>query len=79
MTRLREGWGRWSRAAVCLAVLAAGGAAQARTYPVIIQGNNEDDLRNLYEDGLLNPEEFDVLNELLNNPLDINKATRGGF
>jgi len=67
--RLRWGLG--------LGLLAAAGSAEARTYPVIIQGNNEDDLRNLYEDGLLNPEEFDVLNELLNNPLDINKATRG--
>ena len=42
-----------------------------------IRSTNEDDLRNLYEDGLIDAEEFEVLNELLNNPIDVNKASRG--
>ncbi len=51
-------------------------AAFARTYPVEIGETNEDELRNLYEDGLLSADEFDTLVELLNNPIDVNKASR---
>ncbi len=50
--------------------------ATARTYPVEIGETNEDELRNLYEDGLLSAGEFDTLLELLNNPIDVNKASR---
>lgn len=50
--------------------------ATARTYPVEIGETNEDELRNLYEDGLLSADEFDTLVELLYNPIDVNKATR---
>jgi hypothetical protein len=64
-------------AAGCVLALLVSGLAEARTYPVPIRSTNEDDLRNLYEDGLLSPEEFDTLLELLNNPIDINKASRG--
>lgn len=68
----------WALGAVgLLGLLLFSGEAAARTYKVPIQAANEDDLRNLYEDGLIDPEEFDILNELLNNPLDVNKATRG--
>lgn len=50
--------------------------ASARVYPVEITETNEDELRNLYEDGLLSADEFDTLVELLYNPVDINKASR---
>jgi hypothetical protein len=50
--------------------------AHARTYPVEIGETNEDELRNLYEDGLLSADEFDTLIELLNNPIDVNRANR---
>jgi hypothetical protein len=50
--------------------------ATARTYPVEIGETNEDELRNLYEDGLLSADEFDTLIELLNNPIDVNRASR---
>jgi len=50
--------------------------ADARTYPVEIGETNEDELRNLYEDGLLSADEFDTLIELLNNPIDVNRASR---
>ncbi len=56
--------------------LLVGAPAFARTYPVEIGETNEDELRNLYEDGLLSADEFDTLVELLYNPIDINKATR---
>ncbi|HCH66131.1 MAG: hypothetical protein CL927_06065 [Deltaproteobacteria bacterium] len=52
------------------------GTAAARTYPVEIGETNEDELRNLYEDGLLSADEFDTLVELLNNPIDVNRASR---
>jgi len=57
-------------------ILAVPGLAGARTYPVEIGETNEDELRNLYEDGLLSADEFDTLIELLNNPVDVNRATR---
>ena len=50
--------------------------ATARTYPVEIGETNEDELRNLYEDGLLSADEFDTLVELLYNPIDVNRASR---
>jgi len=62
--------------ALLTAILAIPGLASARTYPVEIGETNEDELRNLYEDGLLAAEEFDTLIELLNNPIDINRASR---
>ncbi len=58
-------------------LLAWSGDADARVYPVPLLVTNEDDLRNHYEDGLIDDEEFSVLVELLNNPLDLNTATRG--
>lgn len=62
-----------------VALLAFGWSSQAiaRVYPTEILVTNEDELRNLYDDGLLEPEQFDNLVELLYNPLDINSASRG--
>lgn len=63
-------------ALLALATLSAWGNAQARVYatPVIVRG--EEDLRALYEDGLLEDADFETLLELLNNPVDINRARR---
>lgn len=59
------------------ATLLVASDAEARVYPIPLMVTNEDDLRNHYEDGLIDEEEFSVLVELLNNPLDLNTATRG--
>lgn len=67
---------RPSMAAAVLAAWALASPALARTYPVEIGETNEDELRNLYEDGLLSADEFDTLIELLNNPIDVNRASR---
>ncbi len=48
--------------------------AQARVYPVPILVDNEDDLRLLIQDGVLDPDDFDTLLELLSNPVDLNRA-----
>jgi hypothetical protein len=60
-----------------LGLLSVGSEAEARVYPIPLLISNEDDLRNHYEDGLISEEEFAVLIELLNNPLDLNSASRG--
>ena len=51
-------------------------AAQARVYPVPIVVDNEDDLRLLIQDGVLDPDDFDTLLELLSNPVDLNRASK---
>lgn len=56
--------------------LLAGPAARARVYPVPIIADNEDDLRLLIQDGVLEPDDFDTLLELLGNPVDLNRASR---
>ncbi len=50
--------------------------ADARVYPVPIVVDNEDDLRELYADGTLTEDDFEVLVELLEDPVDINRARR---
>ena len=72
----RGGHATLLRSALLAAVLAVPSLASARTYPVEIGETNEDELRNLYEDGLLSADEFDTLVELLNNPIDVNRASR---
>lgn len=59
---------------LCLGLLAP--AAQARVYPVPVVVDGEDDLRALYNDGLLEEGDFDTLIVLLDDPLDINRARR---
>lgn len=68
---------RWLAGLAVITGLALSSAAHARVYPTPILITNEDDLRNLYEDGLLEDDDLQVLIELLNNPLNINSATRG--
>lgn len=63
-------------AALALAVFAGERPALARVYPVPIVVQGEEDLRALYEDGLLDVADFEALLELLNNPLDLNRARR---
>ena len=62
---------------IALAAWLALGAAEARVYPAPIVISNEDELINLYEDGLIEADEFDTLIELFNNPLDLNSARPG--
>ena len=51
--------------------------AFARVYPAPIVVDNEDDLRELYADGTLSEDDFEVLVELLVQPIDLNRARRG--
>lgn len=62
--------------ALALAVLLAGRAADARIYPTTVLVDSEDDLRALYEDGLLEEADFETLRDLLYTPVDINRARR---
>ena len=50
--------------------------ASARVYPAPIVVDNEDELRELYADGTLSEDDFEVLVELLNHPIDLNRARR---
>lgn len=50
--------------------------AEARVYPVPIVVDDEEDLRELYADGTLTEDDFEVLVELLYDPVDINRARR---
>ena len=61
---------------LALGALLFAAPARARVYPtpVIIYG--EEDLRALYNDGLLSEDDFDTLIVLLDDPLDINRARR---
>ncbi|MEL6343368.1 MAG: helix-hairpin-helix domain-containing protein [Myxococcota bacterium] len=60
-----------------VSLLSSSSVGHARVYPTEIYADNEDELRFLYDDGLLEPDQFDTLVELLYNPLDINSASRG--
>ncbi len=60
-----------------LLMMAALPRATAGVYPTPIVVDGEDDLRELYADGTLTEDDFEILVELLNNPLDINRARRG--
>lgn len=62
-----------------LALFALSAPAYARTYPVAIYAETEDELRLLVEDGLLDEGDFDTLRELLNNPININEASRNAL
>ncbi|MCB9794087.1 MAG: helix-hairpin-helix domain-containing protein [Alphaproteobacteria bacterium] len=59
---------------LALALLSA--PAYARVYPTPIEIDSEDDLALLYQDGLINEDEFNTLVELYNNPVNINEASR---
>jgi hypothetical protein len=51
--------------------------ASARVFPGPVVIDNEDDLRELYADGTLSDEDFEILVELLSTPIDLNRARRG--
>ncbi len=53
--------------------------AQARVYPAPIVVDNEDELRELYADGTLSDDDFEILVELLSQPIDLNRARRGAL
>lgn len=66
-------------ALVLLASLLAAPPAAARVYPTPILTDNEDELRLLYEDGLISEDEFQTLVDLLTNPLNVNEAPRNAL
>ena len=59
---------------VCAALLAS--PAHARHYSTDVDVLDEEELRQLYYDGLLDDEEFEVLLGLLDTPVDINTSGR---
>lgn len=67
------------RAPLLLALLALSAPAYARTYPVGVYAETEDELRLLVEDGLLDEGDFETLRELLNNPVNVNEASRNAL
>ena len=52
---------RWGASALFAALLVASSDAQARNYTASVAVDTEDELRLLYEDGLLEADEFDTL------------------
>ncbi len=52
-------------------------AADAKEYSTDVDVADEEELRQLYYDGLLEDDEFDILLRLLEAPIDINRAERG--
>jgi hypothetical protein len=60
----------WGLAAALL--LAA--PAAAREYSVYVQVFDSDDLRELYYEGVLDEEEFNILLTLIENPIDLNRS-----
>jgi hypothetical protein len=59
-----------------LALLLAASPADARIFSVPILVDDEEDLNSLYNDGVLSEEDLNVLLELLNNPVNLNRAKR---
>ncbi|MBN2799022.1 MAG: helix-hairpin-helix domain-containing protein [Deltaproteobacteria bacterium] len=60
-----------------LSLLLVAPVASARVLPAAIYAENEDELRSLYADGVLTDEDFEVLVELLYDPVDLNTARAG--
>ena len=65
-----------AHAAVLAAVLATGGLARAEIYDVPVLVDTEEDIIDLYNNGDLTEGERDVLIDLLDNKVDLNKADR---
>ncbi|HJN77855.1 MAG TPA: helix-hairpin-helix domain-containing protein [Myxococcota bacterium] len=65
------------RLSVGLGLLLVTSVAQARVYPSPILVDDEDDLEQLYRDGLLTADDYETLLELLHDPIDLNRARRG--
>lgn len=64
------------RTLLVLAVLLLPGVAHSREYSVEIDVDDEVDLRELYEDGQIEEDEFELLLALLESPVDLNYAER---
>ena len=52
------------------------GTAEAREYSTDVRVSDEEELRQLYYDGLLDEEEFYLLLQLVENPVDLNRSER---
>ena len=52
-------------------------AATAKEYSTDVRVSDEEELRQLYYDGLLDEEEFYLLLQVLENPVDLNRSERG--
>ncbi len=52
------------------------GVADARRYSVEIDVNDSDELRELYYEGIIDEDEFDILIRLIENPIDLNQAEK---
>ena len=63
-------------AASMLTLLMLGDSAEARVYAVPIRVQDEDDLRELVDEGLIEEGDYQTLLELLDDPLDLNSASR---
>ena len=50
--------------------------ADARRYSVSIDVSDSDDLRELYYEGIIDEEEFDILLRLIETPIDLNQAEK---
>lgn len=57
-----------------VAALLSAGQASAREYAVFIDIVDSDDLRELYYEGVIAEDEFDILLTLVENPLDLNRS-----
>lgn len=68
-----RGLGRWGLTAL-VAALTFACPASAKVYPVPIEAEDEADLRRLVADGVLTEGDFETLQDLLLNPLDVNYA-----
>ena len=68
---------RRSPLALALLGLFCASSAEARIYPGSILVDDVDDLDQLYRDGLLTDDDYETLFELLEDPIDLNRARRG--
>ncbi len=68
---------RRSPLALALCALALSPVAEARIYPGAVLVDDIDDLDQLYRDGLLTDDDYETLVELLEEPVDLNRARRG--
>ena len=62
-----------------LLVLLFAQVADARVLPAPVYAADEEELRSLYVDGALTEEDFELLVELLGDPVDINRARRNAL
>lgn len=66
----------WMGLGLLVGLALAPRSADARVYPIPILADTEDDLRLLIEDGVLDPDDFETLLEMLSNPVDLNRANK---